>query len=402
MQTSDLEDALTEKQQQDVHAALEAILANERFEAAPQMSAFLRYVVEQAAQGNQNRIKAFTVAVDALGKPETFDPQNDPVVRVLAGRLRTALTAYNEHHPDAAVEITMNRGSYAPQFNFRTQTSTTAANIGANTRLDGGSGLSDSQRYERYADQLSASEARRAQDTASGSPLGYESSIPQKTAHTRETAHIRQTAHNPGYRQEPASTSQTQTESWASRANRYLTSLPGILLVGVLAAVAFTSLLSALTQNSELQTQQSSSSSAALVPTAKLRERPDKPAVFINAIDYGDQFENNLNTVISSAVSQIEGISVLRIITRGQPVNYWREDYILSIAAIQLPDETLVNLQLMQALTGKVIHSTSLSLNDKAAEQLENNELERITEASLAIVREDGPLFMDYETGGNG
>jgi hypothetical protein len=65
--------------------ALNAVLESDKFTAAPQMSAFLKYVVEQAASGNMTRIKAYTVAIDALGKPDSFDPQNDPVVRVLAG-----------------------------------------------------------------------------------------------------------------------------------------------------------------------------------------------------------------------------------------------------------------------------------------------------------------------------
>ncbi len=83
------------------------------------MSAFLRYVVVQAATGNKGRIKAYTVAVDALGKPETFDPQNDPVVRVLAGRLRSTLSAYYEQHADADVIIEMKPGSYVPTFILR-------------------------------------------------------------------------------------------------------------------------------------------------------------------------------------------------------------------------------------------------------------------------------------------
>ncbi|MFT6640464.1 MAG: hypothetical protein ACJAUZ_001461, partial [Flavobacteriaceae bacterium] len=36
--------------------ALNAVLESDKFTAAPQMSAFLRYVVEQAASGNMTRI----------------------------------------------------------------------------------------------------------------------------------------------------------------------------------------------------------------------------------------------------------------------------------------------------------------------------------------------------------
>ncbi|MFT5047121.1 MAG: hypothetical protein ACI8UP_004110 [Porticoccaceae bacterium] len=94
--------------------ALNAVLESDKFTAAPQMSAFLRYVVEQAASGNMTRIKAYTVAIDALGKPDSFDPQNDPVVRVLAGRLRAAIASYYEANPNVDFRITMRPGSYVP------------------------------------------------------------------------------------------------------------------------------------------------------------------------------------------------------------------------------------------------------------------------------------------------
>jgi len=112
MQESQNHPTLSHVEHEQIHSVLKAILATEKFNSAPQMSAFLRYVVEQTAHGNQERIKAFSVAVDALGKPETFDPQNDPVVRVLASRLRASLAAYNEENPDAALQITMKVGSY--------------------------------------------------------------------------------------------------------------------------------------------------------------------------------------------------------------------------------------------------------------------------------------------------
>ena len=101
-----------------IFKTLDVVLASSKFESSPQMSAFLRFVVEQTMQGNQNRIKAFTVAVDALGKADSFDAQNDPLVRVLAGRLRTALADYNEENRETLVKITMAPGSYVPSFKF--------------------------------------------------------------------------------------------------------------------------------------------------------------------------------------------------------------------------------------------------------------------------------------------
>jgi hypothetical protein len=83
------------------------------------MSAFLRYVVEQTLIGNTRRIKAFTVGIEALGKPASFDPQTDPSVRVLAKRLRSSLETYYLQNPDTLVFIEMKPGSYVPKFLLR-------------------------------------------------------------------------------------------------------------------------------------------------------------------------------------------------------------------------------------------------------------------------------------------
>lgn len=105
----------------DVSAALTAILTTDKFAASPQMSAFLKYVVEQTLMGNTRRIKAFTVGIEALGKSPNFDPQTDPSVRVLAKRLRSSLDVYYENNPQTPVFIEMKPGSYIPKFILRSE-----------------------------------------------------------------------------------------------------------------------------------------------------------------------------------------------------------------------------------------------------------------------------------------
>ncbi|MFK7862465.1 MAG: hypothetical protein AB8B64_26895 [Granulosicoccus sp.] len=104
-----------------VTAALNGILTTDKFSASPQMSAFLKYVVEQTLMGNTRRIKAFTVGIEALGKSSSFDPQTDPSVRVLAKRLRSSLDAYYEQNPTTPVFIEMKPGSYIPKFILRSE-----------------------------------------------------------------------------------------------------------------------------------------------------------------------------------------------------------------------------------------------------------------------------------------
>jgi tetratricopeptide (TPR) repeat protein len=101
----------------EVRAALDHVAASEAFRGSPQLVAFLRYVVEATLRGEQDRIKGYTIAVEALGRGDDFDPQNDPIVRVEATRLRRALHRYYENGGrDDAVQIDLPLGSYVPVF----------------------------------------------------------------------------------------------------------------------------------------------------------------------------------------------------------------------------------------------------------------------------------------------
>ncbi|MFJ5370595.1 hypothetical protein ACIPIA_15370, partial [Bosea sp. CER48] len=77
-----------------IRAELARILASDAFRAAPQLSAFLTFIVERTIDGRAVELKGYTIAVEGLGRPADFNPQIDPIVRVEAGRLRRALTQY--------------------------------------------------------------------------------------------------------------------------------------------------------------------------------------------------------------------------------------------------------------------------------------------------------------------
>jgi len=101
----------------EVRAALERIAGSEAFRACPQLVAFLRYVIEATLRGGQDRIKGYTIAVEALGRGDDFDPQDDPIVRVEAMRLRRALQRYYANGgSDDVLRIELPLGSYVPVF----------------------------------------------------------------------------------------------------------------------------------------------------------------------------------------------------------------------------------------------------------------------------------------------
>jgi hypothetical protein len=99
-------------------AALDKILASEEFAASPQLASFLTFSVRRTLDGQGPALKAYTIATEVLSRPPTFDPQNDPIVRVEATRLRRALDRYyaNDGAGDD-LKITMPRGGYSVTFN---------------------------------------------------------------------------------------------------------------------------------------------------------------------------------------------------------------------------------------------------------------------------------------------
>ena len=99
-----------------VRAHLKHVLTHPDFAAAPQLSAFLTYIVERQLEGAEDRIKAYSIATEALGRPASFDPQNDPIVRVQARRLRQALQGYySGPQADDTVRIGLPVGGYSPE-----------------------------------------------------------------------------------------------------------------------------------------------------------------------------------------------------------------------------------------------------------------------------------------------
>jgi len=101
----------------EVRSALDRAVASEVFRGSPQLVAFLRYVVEATLRGEAERIKGYTIALEAFGRDETFDPQTDPIVRVEAARLRRAINRYYAGAGSReAIQIELPLGNYVPMF----------------------------------------------------------------------------------------------------------------------------------------------------------------------------------------------------------------------------------------------------------------------------------------------
>jgi tetratricopeptide (TPR) repeat protein len=96
----------------EVLEALRRVFADPAFARSPQLRRLLDYLVQHALDGDQS-LKEYTIAVDALGRPTSFDPEHDASVRVQAGRLRRALNRYYAANGrDDPVRIVLPFGSY--------------------------------------------------------------------------------------------------------------------------------------------------------------------------------------------------------------------------------------------------------------------------------------------------
>jgi Tol biopolymer transport system component len=103
---------------------LERILADPLFRGSNQISAFLRFIVDQATTGNSEQLKEYVIGVEVLKRAADYDPRKDPTVRILAGRLRSRLAEYYQKSGQSdEITITVPRGSYVPSFEWRSNQS---------------------------------------------------------------------------------------------------------------------------------------------------------------------------------------------------------------------------------------------------------------------------------------
>ena len=100
-----------------IREQLDRIFHHPYFTKSVILKNFLSYVVNETLIGNAGFLKEYTIAVKALQKPPTFNPQKNGIVRIHAVRLRNALKHYyNETGGDDEIIIGLPKGKYVPVF----------------------------------------------------------------------------------------------------------------------------------------------------------------------------------------------------------------------------------------------------------------------------------------------
>ncbi|MEP6495533.1 MAG: hypothetical protein ABJF01_22790 [bacterium] len=97
--------------------SLDRVLSSVAFRTAERSTSILRFLVLQTLDGQAERLKEYTVGLEALGRGVAFDPRTDPIVRAEASRLRSRLQRYyaTDGSGDAVI-ISLPKGTYVPEF----------------------------------------------------------------------------------------------------------------------------------------------------------------------------------------------------------------------------------------------------------------------------------------------
>ena len=109
-----------ESDQKAIREQLVRILNSGPFHQSQRRQRFLEYLVNETLAGRGERLKAYSVALEVFGRPESFDPVTDPLVRIEAARLREKLREYyGTDGQDDVIHIDLPKGTYAPLIEFQ-------------------------------------------------------------------------------------------------------------------------------------------------------------------------------------------------------------------------------------------------------------------------------------------
>ncbi|HYA16983.1 MAG TPA: hypothetical protein VEF06_05925 [Bryobacteraceae bacterium] len=73
---------------------IDRILQSDTFRSSDVLRRLFRFLADKSIAGEADQLKEYTIGLDAFGKPPSYDPRSDAIVRLQAGRLRQKLAEY--------------------------------------------------------------------------------------------------------------------------------------------------------------------------------------------------------------------------------------------------------------------------------------------------------------------
>jgi len=78
----------------DALEQIQRLIQTDLFRFSELQRRLLVYLAEKSLRGEADQLKEYTIAVDALAKPESYDPRRDSAVRLQTGKLRQKIREY--------------------------------------------------------------------------------------------------------------------------------------------------------------------------------------------------------------------------------------------------------------------------------------------------------------------
>lgn len=385
-----------------IEAELNRLLSERRFAGAPQMSAFLKYIVHQTLKGNADRIKAYSVGVDALGKPDSFDAQTDPSVRVLALRLRKTLkTVYSNARDNLAI-IELKVGTYVPEFykpseGYGDELPSSTNTAVSHTHAGGAKLVVVTSAGDQPGDVFVVKDsiaAKPVRDADTAGQVTLESNLPSRPVKPSNGNVLKRDNH---------STAGEIAAQWLTL-DKWVIGAAVLILaaawqVGVnqsaerAGGVGSLQLLPAASSYNESATDVT----GVFAQSTLTSVRPIVPTVYIDLANTQSLVDRQLMLMLSSSFVQAGTVSVVRRdeSSSKHERSFWPGEYQLVVNGFNVDDEKRVDTQLISLFNGEMLFADSITV-DAIENSFSTQDLLIIESMATGIVSLDGPLYRDY------
>jgi len=103
-----------------VREQIDRLLQSKTFQTSEVHRRLLQYLADRTLAGDTDRLKEYTVGLEAFAKPPTYDPKHDSIVRLQMGRLRQKLAVYYQSEANGdPVQVTLPKGAFKLVFENR-------------------------------------------------------------------------------------------------------------------------------------------------------------------------------------------------------------------------------------------------------------------------------------------
>ena len=105
---------------ESIRAQIARIVQNKSLKLSEGQGRLLSYLAEKSISGEADDLKEYVVGVDAFGKPPSYDPRQESVVRTQVARLRQKLADYyNTEGTDDPILVDLPKGGFKMNFEER-------------------------------------------------------------------------------------------------------------------------------------------------------------------------------------------------------------------------------------------------------------------------------------------